>query len=95
MNCLENYKYEEEKCEPKPDADTDEVLLGNVWRIKDALSAARGHSLEKLIADTRERAAKAFQAIASSIFRILPQRLREHKGDVRNEWPRKVELLIN
>lgn len=33
---------------------TDEVLQ-EIWRIKDALSAARGHSLEKLFADTRER----------------------------------------
>ena len=33
---------------------TDEVLQ-EVWRAKDALSAARGHSVEKLFADTRER----------------------------------------
>jgi len=39
---------------PKSSRCTDEVLL-EVWRIKDALSAARGHSLEKLFADARER----------------------------------------
>jgi|GEM_PF-1360834 len=33
---------------------TDEVLQ-EIWRIKDALSAARGHSVEKLFADARER----------------------------------------
>jgi len=32
---------------------TDEVLL-EIWRIKDKLSAARGHSVEKLFADTRK-----------------------------------------
>jgi hypothetical protein len=44
----------EEKCEPKPRPCTDEVLL-EIWRIKDALSAARGHSVEKLFAEARER----------------------------------------
>ena len=33
---------------------TDEVLQ-EIWRIKDALSAARGHSVEKLFADARKR----------------------------------------
>jgi hypothetical protein len=33
---------------------TDEVLE-EIWRVKDALSAARGHSVEKLFADTRKR----------------------------------------
>ena len=32
---------------------TDEVLQ-EIWRTKDALSAARGHSVEKLFADTRK-----------------------------------------
>ena len=32
---------------------TDQVLQ-EVWRIKDELSAARGHSVEKLFADIRE-----------------------------------------
>ena len=32
----------------------DEVLL-EIWRIKDELSAARGHSVEKLFADTRKQ----------------------------------------
>jgi len=29
-------------------------LLREIWRIKDKLSAARGHSVEKLFADTRK-----------------------------------------
>ena len=33
---------------------TDEVLQ-EIWRIKDALSAARGHSVDKLFADARKR----------------------------------------
>ena len=33
---------------------TDEVLQ-EIWRVKDALSAARGHSVEKLFAEARER----------------------------------------
>ena len=33
---------------------TDEVLQ-EVWRIKDQLSAARGHSVEKLFASIRKR----------------------------------------
>jgi len=32
---------------------TDEVLLA-IWRIKDSLSAVRGHGLNKLFADARE-----------------------------------------
>ena len=36
---------------------TDEVLQ-EIWRIKDALSASRGHSVEKLFADARERQKK-------------------------------------
>jgi hypothetical protein len=33
---------------------TDEVLQ-EIWRIKDQLSAARGHDVEKLFADARKR----------------------------------------
>jgi hypothetical protein len=33
---------------------TDEVLQ-EIWRIKDQLSAARGHSIKKLFADARKR----------------------------------------
>ena len=39
--------------ESKTSRCTDEVLL-EVWRVKDALSAARGHSVDKLFADARE-----------------------------------------
>ena len=30
-------------------------LLEEIWRIKDELSAARGHSVERLFAEARER----------------------------------------
>jgi len=40
--------------EPKPWHCTDEVLQ-EIWRIKDARSVARGHSVERLFADARER----------------------------------------
>ena len=32
-----------------------DLVLREVWRAKDALSAARGHSVEKLFSDLRER----------------------------------------
>ena len=32
-----------------------DLVLREIWRAKDALSAARGHSVEKLFADLRER----------------------------------------
>ena len=32
-----------------------DLVLREVWRAKDALSAARGHSVDKLFADLRER----------------------------------------
>ena len=32
-----------------------DLVLREVWRAKDALSTARGHSVEKLFADLRER----------------------------------------
>ena len=32
-----------------------DLVLREVWRAKDALSAARGHSIDKLFADLRER----------------------------------------
>jgi hypothetical protein len=38
----------------KAECCTDEVLL-EIWRIKDELSAAHGHSMEKLFADTRKQ----------------------------------------
>ena len=44
----------ESTTESKTSRCTDEVLL-EIWRIKDALSAARGHSVDKLFADARER----------------------------------------
>ena len=34
-------------------------MLREVWRAKDALSAARGHSVDKLFADLREREKKS------------------------------------
>ena len=32
-----------------------DLVLQEIWRIKDELSAARGHSIEKLFADARKR----------------------------------------
>jgi hypothetical protein len=44
--------------EPRIRRCTDEVLL-EIWRIKDELSAARGHSVEKPFAEARERQEKS------------------------------------
>ena len=33
----------------------EDLVLREIWRAKDALSAARGHSVEKLFTDLRER----------------------------------------
>ncbi len=43
---------------------TDEVLQ-EVWRIKDELSAARGHSVEKLFADARKNQKRSGHRIVS------------------------------
>ena len=43
---------------------TDEVLQ-EIWRIKDALSAERGHSVEKLFAEARERQKNSDHPIAN------------------------------
>jgi hypothetical protein len=32
-----------------------DLVLQEIWRIKDELSAARGHSVDKLFADLRKR----------------------------------------
>ena len=40
--------------EPKLNQSAD-LLLQEIWRIKDTLSAARGHSVDKLFADLRAR----------------------------------------
>jgi hypothetical protein len=34
---------------------TGDVVLQEIWRIKDKLSAARGHSIDRLFADARKR----------------------------------------
>lgn len=39
---------------PKPNQSTD-LVLQEVWRAKDALSASYGHDLDRLFAETRER----------------------------------------
>ena len=44
--------------ELKPNQSTD-LVLREVWRAKDALSAARGHSIDKLFADLRKREKKS------------------------------------
>jgi hypothetical protein len=40
--------------ELKPNQSTD-LVLQEIWRIKDTLSAAYGHDLDRLFADARER----------------------------------------
>ena len=40
--------------EPKPNQSTD-LVLQEIWRIKDALSASYGHDVDRLFAETRER----------------------------------------
>ena len=34
---------------------TGDLVLQEIWRIKDELSAARGHSIDRLFAEARER----------------------------------------
>jgi hypothetical protein len=41
-----------EKLKPKQSFDT---VLQEIWRAKDSLSAAYGHDVDRLFADTRER----------------------------------------
>ena len=36
-----------------------DLVLQEIWRIKDELSAKRGHSIDKLFADLREREKKS------------------------------------
>lgn len=36
-----------------------DLVLREVWQAKDALSAARGHSIDKLFADLRKREKKS------------------------------------
>ena len=40
--------------EPKPNQSTD-LVLQEIWRIKDALSASYGHDVKRLFAETRQR----------------------------------------
>jgi hypothetical protein len=40
--------------ELKPNQSTD-LVLQEIWRIKDTLSAAYGHDVDRLFADARER----------------------------------------
>lgn len=42
-----------------------DLVLREVWRAKDALSAARGHDVDKLFADLREREKKSGHPVVS------------------------------
>ena len=42
-----------------------DLVLREVWRAKDALSAARGHSVDKLFADLREREKKSGRRVVN------------------------------
>ena len=39
----------------KPAKPTGDVVLHEIWRTKDKLSAARGHSIDRFFAEARER----------------------------------------
>ncbi len=52
------------------------MLLEEIWRIKDELSAARGHSLDKLFADLREREKHSGHPIAN----LQTKRRKRRKG---------------
>jgi len=39
----------------KPTKETGDLVLKEVWRAKDTLSASYGHDLDKLFAETRKR----------------------------------------
>ena len=52
-----------------------DLVLREVWRAKDALSAARGHSVEKLFADLREREKKSGHPLVN-----LQSKRRKAKG---------------
>lgn len=43
----------------------DDLVLRELWRAKDALSATRGHSIDKLFADLREREKKSGHPIVN------------------------------
>ena len=48
------------KTTPPANAETEgDLVLREVWRAKDALSAAHGHSIDKLFADLRKREKKS------------------------------------
>ena len=53
MNWLENYMSNAIK-EPKLNQSTD-LVLQEIWRIKDTLSASYGHDVNRLFADARKR----------------------------------------
>ncbi|MBI3414905.1 MAG: hypothetical protein HY043_06210 [Verrucomicrobia bacterium] len=42
-----------------------DLVLREVWRAKDALSAARGHSIDKLFASLRKREKKSGHPLAN------------------------------
>ena len=53
MNWLEIYMSKARK-EPRQNQSTD-LVLQEIWRIKDALSASYGHDVDRLFADARKR----------------------------------------
>lgn len=53
MNGLENY-MSNVITELKPNQSTD-LVLQEIWRIKDTLSASYGHDVHRLFAETRKR----------------------------------------
>ena len=50
--------------EPKPNQSTD-LVLQEIWRIKDTLSASYGHDVDRLFAQTRENQKKSGHLIVN------------------------------
>ena len=42
-----------------------DLVLQEIWRIKDQLSAARGHNVHRLFAETREREKRSGHPLAN------------------------------
>jgi hypothetical protein len=68
---------------PEQNRGTGDLVLQEVWRAKDALSAQYGHDLDKLFADTRKR-----EKLSGHPLVRLP--VRRHKKSNTGESPNKA-----
>ena len=55
-----------------------DLVLREIWRAKDALSAARGYSVEKLFADLREREKRSGHCVVN--FQQRSDKLKHRKS---------------